>query len=128
VSATGEGVHTTARRQLLVLDCGALLIDTPGMRELGLLGANEGMNAAFAEIYKLSLDCRFTNCTHAQEPGCAVLAALERGELSEERYRSYIKLKRESDHHALSYVDRRKKDKAFGRFVKSAKKQMRKKN
>ena len=128
VSATGEGVHTTARRQLLVLDGGALLIDTPGMRELGLLGANEGMNAAFAEIYELSLDCRFTNCTHAQEPGCAVLAALERGELSEERYRSYIKLKRESDHHALSYVDRRKKDKAFGRFVKSAKKQMRKKN
>ena len=79
-------------------------------------------------IYELSLDCRFTNCTHAQEPGCAVRAALERGELSDERYRSYIKLKTESDHHAMSYVDRRKKDKAFGRFVKSAKKQMRKKH
>ena len=126
VSATGEGVHTTARRQLLVLEGGALLIDTPGMRELGLLGADDGMNEAFSEIHDLSLDCRFSNCTHTQEPGCAVLMALERGELSEERYGSYVKLKKESDHHAMSYVDRRKKDKAFGRFVKSAKKQMKK--
>jgi len=126
VSATGEGVHTTARRQLLILDGGALLIDTPGMRELGLLGADDGMNAAFAEIHDLSLDCRFSNCTHTQEPGCAVLMALERGELSEERYGSYLKLKKESDHHAMSYVDKRKTDRAFGRFIKSAKKQMKK--
>jgi ribosome biogenesis GTPase len=126
VSATGEGVHTTARRQLLVLDGGALLIDTPGMRELGLLGADDGVNEAFAEIYDLSLECRFTNCTHTQEPGCAVLTALERGELSEERYRSYLKLKKESDHHAMSYLDRRKKDRTFGRFIKTAKKQMKK--
>jgi ribosome biogenesis GTPase len=126
VSATGEGVHTTARRQLLVLDGGAMMIDTPGMRELGLLGANEGMNEVFAEVRELSPNCRFSDCTHTREPGCAVREAMESGEMSEERYESYLKLKKESDHHAMSYADKRKKDKAFGRFVKSAKKQMRK--
>jgi len=86
VSATGEGVHTTARRHLLILDRGAMLIDTPGIRELGLLGTSDGMNETFADIRAFSLDCRFSNCTHTQEPGCAVLTAVERGDLSEDRY------------------------------------------
>ena len=119
VSGTGEGVHTTARRQLLVLDNGAMLIDTPGMRELGLLGTSEGIEDSFSDIRDLSLTCRFSNCTHSQEPGCAVLAAVETSDLSEERYQSYLKLKKEAEYHDMSYVEKRKKDKDFGRFIKS---------
>ncbi|MFH1024642.1 MAG: ribosome small subunit-dependent GTPase A [Planctomycetota bacterium] len=124
VSATGEGVHTTARRHLLILDCGAMLIDTPGMRELGLLGTSDGVNETFADILAFSLNCRFSNCTHAQEPDCAVLMAVKSGDLGEDRYESYLKLKKESEYHELSYAEKRRKDKSFGRFIKSAKKSM----
>ena len=101
-----------------------MLIDTPGMRELGLLDATDGVDQSFEDIRDLSANCRYANCSHTQEPGCAVLTAIANGELSEERYRSYLKLKKESEYHAMSYVDKRKKDRAFGRFVKSAKKHM----
>ena len=119
VSATGEGTHTTSRRQLLLLDDGAMLIDTPGMRELGLLGTSEGLDARFSDIDELSRACRFSDCTHAQEPGCAIRAAIEDGSLSDERYRGYLKLRKETEYHDASYVERRKKDKDFGRLVKS---------
>ena len=124
VSGTGEGIHTTARRQLIVLNQGSMLIDTPGMRELGLLGVGEGVDQNFQEILRLSLECRYPNCGHTQEPGCAVRAAVTSGALTEDRYSSYMKLKKESEYHELSHLDKRKKDKAFGRFIKSAKKQM----
>jgi ribosome biogenesis GTPase len=124
VSATGEGVHTTSRRHLITLDCGAMLIDTPGMREVGLLGTTEGVGETFADLHDLSLNCRFSNCSHTQEPGCAILAAVAGGGLSGERYQSYLKLKKETEFHGLTYGEKRKKDKAFGRFIKSAKKSM----
>jgi len=124
VSGTGEGIHTTTRRQLIVLPQGSMVIDTPGMRELGLLGASEGVNQGFDDIIELSLNCRYPDCSHTQEPGCAVRAAIASGALTEDRYSSYTKLKTESEYHELSYLDRRKKDKAFGRFVKSVKKRM----
>jgi ribosome biogenesis GTPase len=124
VSGTGEGIHTTARRQLIVLDQGSMLIDTPGMRELGLLGVSDGVNQGFEDIFRLSLNCRYPNCGHTQEPDCAVLAAVTSGELGEDRYSSYMKLRKESEYHEMSYVDKRKKERAFGRFIKSAKKQM----
>lgn len=119
VSATGEGTHTTSRRQLLVLEDGVLLIDTPGMRELGLLGTSEGLDESFADIHELSRACRFADCIHGQEPGCAVRAAIDDGSLSESRYQAYLKLRKETDYHDASYVERRKKDKDFGRLVKS---------
>lgn len=124
VSSTGEGTHTTSRRQLIVLSQGAILIDTPGMRELGIIGASDGVNMGFEEFAVLSENCRYQNCSHEHESGCAVRAAVESGELSEDRYSSYIKLKKESEYYEISYLDKRKKDKAFGRFIKSAKKQM----
>ncbi len=124
VSGTGEGIHTTTRRQLIVLNQGAMLIDTPGMRELGLLGASEGVNQGFDDIVRLALNCHYPNCSHTQEPGCAVRVAVASGALTEDRYSSYIKLKNESEYHELSYLDKRKKDRAFGRFIKSVKKQM----
>jgi len=123
VSVTGEGVHTTSRRQLLLLDNGAMLLDTPGMRELGLLGSRDGVEDSFSEIGDLSSACRFADCTHTGEPGCAVLAAIEDGDLDEGRYQSYRKLKKETEYHDMSYVEKRKKDRAFGRFIKSHMKQ-----
>jgi ribosome biogenesis GTPase len=124
VSSTGEGTHTTSRRQLIVLSQGAMLIDTPGMREIGLVGAGDGMNAGFEDIVKLSVQCRYSDCSHQNEPGCAVRAAVERGELNKDRLSNYLKLGKESEYYEMSYRDKRKKDKAFGRFIKSFKKQM----
>jgi ribosome biogenesis GTPase len=124
VSGTGEGTHTTSRRQLILLADGAMLIDTPGMRELGLVGAIDGVNIGFEDLVALSADCRYANCSHQHEPGCAVRIAVENGKLSKDRYLSYIKLKKESEYYEMSYLEKRKKDKAFGRFVKSVKKHM----
>jgi ribosome biogenesis GTPase len=124
VSDTGEGVHTTSRCQLLVLDEGAMLIDTPGMRELGLLGSKEGVADSFSDIRDLSSSCRFSDCTHTQEPGCAVLMAVAASELSEERYQSYLKLKKETEYHDMSYMEKRKKNKDLGGFIKSVKKDL----
>jgi ribosome biogenesis GTPase len=122
---TGEGTHTTSRRQLVVLGQGALLIDTPGMRELGILGAGATLDDRFAEILGLSLKCRYADCSHTREPGCAVLAAIESGELNRDSHDSYIKLKQESEHHEMSYAQKRKKDRDFGKFIKTAKKRLR---
>lgn len=126
VSKTGEGIHTTSRRQLIVLEQGALLIDTPGMRELGLMGAGEALDDSFTDIIDLSASCRYADCTHTREPGCSVLAAVESGDLDEDRYDSYLKLKKESDFYEMSYAEKRKKERSFGRFIKSAKTQVKK--
>lgn len=123
----GKGRHATARRQLTVLGNGALLIDTPGMRELGLIGADSGIDESFSEIAGLSKACRFNDCTHTVEAGCAIALAVREGTLSAESYLSYLKLKKESEFHRLSYAERRKKDKQFGRMVKSAMKLIAKK-
>lgn len=124
VSGTGEGTHTTSRRQLIVLDRGAMVIDTPGMRELGIIGAGEGLDTSFEEFTELAANCRYADCSHEHEPGCAIRLAIESGKLSQDRYDSYLKLKKESQYYGMSYLDKRKKDKAFGKLVKSVKKQM----
>jgi ribosome biogenesis GTPase len=90
-----KGRHTTTRRELVMTPSGALVIDTPGMRELQLWGVEEGVDDAFADIKALSLRCRFTDCGHGNEPGCAVQAALKSGELTPARFESYRKLKAE---------------------------------
>lgn len=122
----GKGRHTTTRRQLTVLDWGAMLIDTPGMRELGTIGMGEGIDGSFAEAADLAGECRFADCSHTTEDGCALLAALEDGRLSRERYESYMNLKAESDFHEMSYAEKCKKDKDFGKYIKTVKKQLRK--
>ena len=124
-SRTGEGTHTTSRRQLVLLEQGALLIDTPGMRELGILGAGTALENSFSEIIGLAMKCRYADCSHTREPGCAVLAAIESGELDRDRHDSYIKLKEESQYHEMSYAQKRKKDRDFGKFIKTAKKRLR---
>lgn len=91
-----KGRHTTIRRELVILENGAMVIDTPGMRELGLWDAEEGLERAFADIEQLANRCRFQNCSHTSEPGCAVRAAIESGDLPEERWLSYEKLRAEN--------------------------------
>lgn len=122
VSGTGEGVHTTTRRQLLLLDGGALLIDTPGMRELGVAGAVDGVEEGLGEVAALAAACRFADCRHEGEPGCAVRAAVEDGRLPPERLAGYRKLRREAEFADLSALGRRRRDKAFGKLVRSVKK------
>ena len=124
VSATGEGTHTTTRRQLIRLESGAMLIDTPGMRELGIAGTGDSVDTGFEEMAALASACRYADCTHRHEPGCAVRAAIEHGELREDRYANYLKLRKEAEFIEMSSLDKRRKDKAFGRLVKSVKKEM----
>jgi ribosome biogenesis GTPase / thiamine phosphate phosphatase len=124
VSGTGEGRHTTVRRELILLSNGAMLIDNPGMREFGVMGAEEGMGNSFADIFKLASECKYRDCSHSKEKGCAVLRAVEGGSLPRAHYQNFIKLKTESEFHDLSYLEKRNKDKAFGRYIKSAKKDL----
>jgi ribosome biogenesis GTPase len=91
----GKGRHTTVARELVPLPGGGVLVDTPGLRQVAMWGADDGVTAAFPEIEALATACRFDDCTHTAEPGCAVLAALESGELPAERYESYMSLRRE---------------------------------
>ncbi len=123
----GKGRHTTTRRELIVLDEGAMLIDTPGMRELANIGAEEGIDEVFADLQELSQGCRFSDCSHTREKGCALLAAVENGAVSEERYRNYLKLLKESDVYQMSYLERRQKEKQFGKRVKEVMKHYKKK-
>ena len=91
-----RGRHTTTHRELIALPSGAILLDTPGMRTLALWANEESVEASFGEIERLARECRFRDCAHAREPGCAVLGGLASGELSEERYESWRKLQREA--------------------------------
>jgi len=126
VSGTGEGRHTTVRRELIRLEGGALVIDNPGMRELGILGAESGIGSSYSSIAALSSGCRYRNCSHTNEPGCAVLAAVQAGEISQESLENFHKLREESSFNDMSYAEKRKKDRDFGRYIKSAKKDLRK--
>lgn len=92
-----KGKHTTTTRELILLPDGGIVIDTPGMREFQLWTSDSGIESVFPEIEKLGMNCRFKDCTHIHEINCAILAALETGELSQERYDSYLKLRKEAE-------------------------------
>lgn len=124
VSGTGEGRHTTVRRELVLVEGGALVIDNPGMREFGILGAEEGIGDSFSDITSLASRCRYRDCTHTSEPHCAVLDAVKSGEISREHYDNYIKLRQESEFYQMSYAEKRQKDRDFGKYIKSAKKSL----
>lgn len=121
----GKGVHSTTWRELIVLDNGALVIDTPGMRELGNINVDEGINETFDDIFALATQCRFRDCTHEDTLGCAVVEAVDRGILSEERYNHFFRLRKETEAHDRSALEKRQKDKAVTRFYKSMQKQSR---
>ena len=114
-----KGRHTTTFRTIKWLPSGGLLIDTPGMRELQLSDVKEGIQLTFADIESLASECRFSDCVHDGEPGCAVKAAVEKGELSSRRLDNYKKLLREEAHNSATLAERRAKDRAFTKMVNS---------
>jgi len=106
-----RGRHTTTFRKMIILPQGGIVIDTPGLRELQLWGSDEGLSSAFGDIELLAEHCRFTDCRHGNEPGCAVRRALEEGSLDSKRYESYLKLQSELEYLAdkREYLERKEK-------------------
>jgi len=114
-----KGRHTTTHRQLIRLDCDAMLIDTPGMREIGNFFVETGIDETFSEIIDLTEQCLFNDCTHMNEKGCAVLQAVEMGQIPEKRYQNFVKMKKESNFYEMSYLEKKQKDKKFGKLCKT---------
>lgn len=122
--STKKGRHVTTHRELFALQNGGMVIDNPGIREVGLVQAGEAVADVFGDIAELARNCQFSDCTHEHEPGCAVLSAVRSGVLSEAKYQNYLKLKKESDFYGLSSLEKKRKDCDFGRMVKGYKKQL----
>lgn len=119
-----RGKHTTTHREMYILESGGIVIDNPGMREVGMADTEEGINRFFDEITALAGTCKFFDCTHIHEPGCAVLSAVSSGRLDEDQYKNYIKLKKEAEYFEMTELEKKKKDNQFGKFVKKAKKEL----
>jgi ribosome biogenesis GTPase len=117
--STSKGRHTTSHRELLVMPGGGILIDNPGMREVGVTDGDSGMDLAFPAIAELSRSCRFSDCTHTCEKGCAVLDALRRGALDDGLYRNFLKMERERRHFEATAEERHKRSREFGKMLKT---------
>ncbi len=116
---TNKGMHITSHREMFVLENGAIIIDTPGMKELGVIENQEGIKTTFEEIFNLSLKCKFPDCTHTNENGCAILDALDKGEIDKDTLENYRKIQREQQRFQSTVAERRKKDREFGKMAKS---------
>jgi ribosome biogenesis GTPase len=121
---SGRGKHVTTNRQMYFLENGGIVIDNPGIREVGLTDMKGEIDSVFDEITSLSEGCKYVNCTHTQEPGCAVLAAVAAGKLDEERYFNYLTLRKEAEYYEMNDTEKREKDRQFGKFIKKAKKEL----
>jgi len=117
--STNKGRHVTSHRELIVLEDGGILIDNPGMKEVGIGDSGDGLEVTFNEIVRLAHQCRFKDCTHVSEAGCAVRQAVDNGELDQADYENYMKMEREKAHYESTVQERRKKDKAFGKMLKN---------
>lgn len=120
--STHKGKHVTSHRELIILENGGILIDTPGMREVGIADATRGLETTFDRIVRLSKKCKFKNCTHTIEIGCCVIEAVEKGEIDKASYENYLKMEREKSYFEATITEKRKKDKDFGKMVKHYKK------
>ncbi|TDK41133.1 ribosome small subunit-dependent GTPase A [Antarcticimicrobium luteum] len=118
-----KGRHTTTRRQLHVVSGGCVVLDTPGMRELQLTDAAAGIDDLFSDISGLSAQCRFNDCRHMTEPGCAVLAAVEAGTIAASRLGRWRKLMNEEAHNSASLAERKSKDKSLGKLIRAVQRQ-----
>ncbi len=122
--SSSRGRHITSHRELIVLDNGGILIDNPGMREVGIADTAGGLETTFNRIVTLSQNCKFKDCTHTGETNCAVLEAVAKGEIDKNSYENYLKMEREKAHFESTVAEKRKKDKNFGKMVKNYKKDM----
>ncbi|MCP4312268.1 MAG: ribosome small subunit-dependent GTPase A [Bacteroidetes bacterium] len=121
-SSVNKGKHITSHRELFVLDSGGILIDNPGMREVGIADTGSGLETTFDTIIESAQNCRYTDCTHIHEDGCAVLASVENGEIDEDSYSNFQKMEKEKMHFESDAQDRKKKDKDLGKVIKEFKK------
>ncbi len=119
---TGRGRHVTTRRELFLLDDGGMIIDNPGLREVGITESEEGILQTFAAILEESSRCRYRDCTHTREAGCAVRDAVDRGLIDRKTYENYLKMEKEKEYFESSLAERRKRDREFGKMVKRYKK------
>lgn len=124
--SVNKGRHITSHRELVVLENGGILIDNPGMREVGISDLTKGLETTFETIVGYSQKCKFKNCTHTHENGCAILEAVNNGEIDHDALLNFQKIERERSHFESSVVDRRKKDKDFGKMIKGIQKERRK--
>ena len=117
--STNKGRHITAHRELFVLENGGIIIDTPGMKELGMTDNAEGIKTTFQEIYNLSLKCKYPDCKHINEIGCAVISALNNGSIDKDSYDNYQKIQKEQERFETTVSEKRKKDRVFGKMIKN---------
>jgi len=122
---SNRGRHITAKREMYFLSNGGIVIDNPGLREVGMTDASAGIDSLFDEITALGGRCIYVDCTHTHEPGCAVRAELEAGRLDAGKYANYINLKKEAEHYEMSEFEKKEKRRRFGKFIKNAKKDLR---
>ncbi len=115
----GKGRHTTSARSLHLLPSGGVLVDNPGMRELQLPACEDGVADLFDDVFRIAEGCRFNDCSHEGDAGCAVMAALESGELDQRRFVSFLKLNAEQAHNSRSLAERRERERRTGRMYKS---------
>ncbi len=121
-TSTNKGRHVTSHRELMILKDGGILIDNPGMREVGITDTAGGLEGIFEIISELSSACKFKDCTHTTEVGCEVIAAVNSGEIDESSYANFLKMEREKEHFESTIAEKRKKDKDFGKMIKEHKK------
>lgn len=119
---TGKGRHVTTFRHLVVLEEGGVVIDNPGMREVGIADESDGLENTFTQIVELAGECHYRDCTHTTEKGCAVLAALESGVIAPEAYNNYLNLLKEKEWFESTAAEKREKDRQFGKMMKNFKK------
>jgi ribosome biogenesis GTPase len=120
--ATGKGRHTTTRREMILLPNSGVLIDTPGIKVFGVTNDNANSLADVLNISDFEGQCRYANCKHVNESGCAVIAAVRNGQIEQEVYESYLKLRREAEHYSASEYEKRKQGKALAGVIKDMKK------
>jgi len=126
--STNKGRHITEHRELFVLENGGIIIDTPGMKELGITDNIEGIKTTFQEIFELSLKCKYPDCKHINVTGCAVIEALNNGIIDKDSLDNFIKIQNEQQRFQTTIVEKHKKDKVFGKMMKNYKKDIKKNN
>jgi len=125
-SHSERGRHVTTNRQMYFLENGGIVIDNPGVREVALADADAGVPVSFDDIAEFSQNCRYPDCTHTHEPGCKVLEAVKSGKIDKEKYSNYVSLEKEAEYSEMNEAEKKNKDRRFGKFVSSAKKDLKK--
>jgi ribosome biogenesis GTPase len=120
--STNKGRHVTSHREIIVLENGGILVDNPGMREVGIADSSGGLETTFDQISIFSKNCRFKDCTHTNEVGCSVIEAVENGEIDRNAYANYMKMEKEKAHFEATVAEKRTRDKLFGKMMKNYKK------